>query len=279
MRIVRAAPMILAAALIAGCGAEDEPDATPESSVAHVHGLGVDPADESLIIATHSGLFRAPAGQQRAERIGDRRQDTMGFTVVGPKRYLGSGHPDLRDDLPPLLGLIRSDDAGRTWELRSLAGEADFHVLRSAGRFVYGVNSQDGMLYVSTDAGSSWRRHTPPGPLLDLTAHPADPRRLVASGEDGLYASADAGARWRPRASVEPGLMAWPAVEDLYLLDGSGVLHRSSDEGATFAEVGPVGGQPAAFAADGDDLYVALHTNEIRVSSDGGRTWRTRVAA
>ncbi|MBW3550306.1 MAG: alanine:cation symporter family protein [Proteobacteria bacterium] len=38
-----------------------------------------------------------------AERIGDRRQDTMGFTVVGPRRYLGSGHPDLRDELPPLL--------------------------------------------------------------------------------------------------------------------------------------------------------------------------------
>ncbi len=106
MRIARFVPMVLAAALIAGCGAEDDPGvaAPPGSSVAHVHGLGIDPADESLVVATRSGLFRAPAGQQRAERIGDRRQDTMGFSVVGPGRYLGSGHPDLRDDLPPLLG-------------------------------------------------------------------------------------------------------------------------------------------------------------------------------
>ncbi len=72
--------------------------------VSHIHGVGVNPADDAVIIATHTGLFRAPTGQERAKRIGDRRQDTMGFTVVGPDRFLGSGHPDLRDDLPPLLG-------------------------------------------------------------------------------------------------------------------------------------------------------------------------------
>lgn len=84
--------------------------------------MGINPADDAVIVATHSGLFRAPAGQQLAQRIGDRGQDTMGFTVVGPDRFLGSGHPDLRDDLPPLLGLIRSEDAGRSWQPIFLPG-------------------------------------------------------------------------------------------------------------------------------------------------------------
>src|SRR5918992_2246739 len=63
----------------------------------HVHGLGINPADGSLFIATHTGLFRVGRDSQRAVRVGDRFQDTMGFSVVGADRFLGSGHPDARD--------------------------------------------------------------------------------------------------------------------------------------------------------------------------------------
>ena len=38
----------------------------------------------------------------------------MGFTVVGPDTFLGSGHPDIRATDPPLLGLIESNDAAQT---------------------------------------------------------------------------------------------------------------------------------------------------------------------
>lgn len=81
----------------------------------HIHGLGINPADRSLFIATHTGTWRVANGTTKAERVGDNYQDTMGFTVVGPNRFLGSGHPATADQ-PPLLGLIESDDAGKTWE-------------------------------------------------------------------------------------------------------------------------------------------------------------------
>lgn len=110
----------------------------PDPGVVHVHGLGLNPKDGSLFAATHTGLFRITEG--RAERVGNRYQDTMGFTVVGPDRFLGSGHPELRDytsgKLPGLLGLIESKDAGRSWKPQPLLGEADFHILAFAhGRF------------------------------------------------------------------------------------------------------------------------------------------------
>ena len=107
----------------------------------HVHGLGVNPADGALYVATHTGLFRAARGERRAKRVADRYQDTMGFTVTGPDRFLGSGHPDGREDLPPFLGLIQSSDAGRTWEPVSLLGKRDFHVLEAAGERIYGYGS------------------------------------------------------------------------------------------------------------------------------------------
>jgi len=130
------------AMVAAGCGGDeaDGDDARPsvgDPGPVHVHGLGINPADNALFIATHTGLFRSPEGTRTAKRVGGRFQDTMGFTVVGPDRFLGSGHPDGREGLPPFLGLIRSQDAGKSWKPISLLGKQDFHVLEASGRAVY----------------------------------------------------------------------------------------------------------------------------------------------
>lgn len=122
------AVLVLAAGLWRVAGGDETTPATDAGPV-HVHGLGVNPADEALFIATHTGLYRSGEGDSKSVRVGDSRQDTMGFTVAGADRFLGSGHPDARQDLPSLLGLIESTDAGETWESISLLGEADFHVL------------------------------------------------------------------------------------------------------------------------------------------------------
>jgi hypothetical protein len=273
---------VLLSLSLAGCGENGSSDpgaVVSDAGVAHIHGLGVNPSDGALMIATHSGLFRAAPGEKQARRVGDRRQDTMGFTVVGPDKFLGSGHPDLRDDLPPLLGLIRSEDAGRSWTPVSLLGQADFHVLKTAGPRIYGVNSTDGQLLISDNGGRRWAPRTPPGPLLDLAANPNDPDHIVVSGEDALHVSRDAGQGWRPLATDRAGLLAWPARDALFLADATGRVHRSRDGGQTWKQVGETGEQPAAFAHHGRELYVALHTNEVKLSRDGARTWQTRVTA
>ena len=167
----------------------------------HVHGLGVNPADRALFIATHTGLYRVAEDERKAERVGGRYQDTMGFTIVGPDRFLGSGHPDLNEarekNLPSLLGLIESTDAGESWQPISLLGEADFHVLRFAGERVYGYDASNDRLLVSGNRGRSWQELKKPGPLVDLAVDPADARRIVvASGgglEEGLFESRDGG--------------------------------------------------------------------------------------
>jgi hypothetical protein len=121
------APALVLIASLAGCGEQDEAAPPPveaaDPGVVHVHGLGRNPADGALMIATHTGLFRVGPKEQTAERVAGLYQDTMGFTVVGPDHFLGSGHPaSVRED-PPYLGLIESRDAGRTWRPISLRGE------------------------------------------------------------------------------------------------------------------------------------------------------------
>ena len=287
MRSFIAVALSIAACLPAvACGDDAENESTGESLPAvgdagpiHVHGLGVNPADGALFVATHTGLFRAPQGEMRARRVADRFQDTMGFTVTGPDRFLGSGHPDGREGLPPFLGLIRSNDAGRTWQPVSLLGERDFHVLEAAGPRVYGYGSdfksRQASLLVSDDGGRSWEERTPPEPLLSLAIDPGDPDRVVASGEDGIHASTDAGQGWRPLGDT-PGMLTWPEPDKLFLVGLDGSVARSSDAGRTWSSVGRVDGQPAAFDSASGDLYVALHDGTVVRSRDGGRSWQLR---
>jgi hypothetical protein len=270
-----------ALALIAlGCGGDgDSPSSGTGPDLVgpvHVHGLGLNPNDGALFIATHTGLFRSPAGGRRSERIADRSQDTMGFTVVGPDHFLGSGHPDLREDLPPLLGLIESRDAGATWEPVSLLGEADFHVLEAAGDRVYGFDASGGRLLVSRDGGKTWTRRPTPEPLVSLAIHPGNSRRVIASGQRALYVSGDEGRRWR-RIARAAGLLAWPKRSRIYLIAASGSVSRSDDVGKAWGKVGDLGGQPAAFESEGNtELYAALHDGTVKRSVDGGRSWGVR---
>lgn len=274
-----------AALAVTGCGGDEPatPAAPPTSAddgsgPTHIHGLGVDPADDALYIATHSGLFRAPDGAPRAERVGDSHQDTMGFTIAGPREFLGSGHPDARAELPPLLGLIRSVDGGRTWKPVSLLGEADFHVLRAAGKRVYGFDATQGRLMVSGDGGRSWQQRRPPAPLIDLAIDPGDPDSVVISSEAGLALSRDGGRRWRPLDRDLAGLLAW-GEDGIVLVGGDGTVQRSADHGRSWSRAGQIGGQPAALSLDGDVLHAATHANEVKVSRDGGRTWTLRTTA
>ncbi len=259
--------------MLAACGGDGPSVAAPtDPGPEHVHGLGVNPADGALYLATHTGLFVMAAGSDDAARVGDRMQDTMGFAVAGPDRFLGSGHPDLRDDLPPLLGLIESSDAGRSWEPVSLLGEADFHALRTSGARVAGYDSASGRIMVSDDGGRSWSRIDTPAELSDLVLDPADPRTMVAAGGAGVTATRD-GSSWT-RLPATAALLAWPAADALYGLAADGAVSVSRDGGGSWERVGSVGGAPAALTAvDRDTLIVALHDGRLMSSADGGASW------
>jgi hypothetical protein len=266
----------LAAAVPVAAGGGDDSDGSASAEIEHVHGLGVNPADDALYIATHSGLFRSLEGSGEVERVDDSTQDTMGFTVIGPDHFLGSGHPGPGEPGPPNLGLIESTDGGQSWQEVSLAGEADFHVLRYAHERVYAYNGLSGELMLSSDDGESWQTRRPPAPLIDLAVHPSDPERIVASTERGLGLSEDAGGRWR-RLGQEIGLLAWPEPRRLYLVDGSGGVRMSDDGGRSWRGLGNIGGQPGALTAgNGNQLYAALVDGTVVESADGGASWQTR---
>lgn len=285
------AAVIAIAALLAGCGAgdsgegatsggttaglRDDTAAQTPAVAGHIHAVGIDPGDDAAMIATHHGLFRLGPGADNPERVGDLMHDLMGFTVTGPGRYLASGHPDPRSDLPAHLGLIASDDGGSSWSSVSLTGQADFHALAASGSRIAAVDSITGGLFLSADAGATWERRPPPAPLLAVAIDPTRPETLVAATSAGIAESRDAGLTWSEPGG-EPGYLAWPATDALYRVTADGGITVSADRGRTWSARGTLGETPAALSAsDRDVLLAATHDGRVVASDDGGATWRT----
>jgi hypothetical protein len=277
---------VVTAAALSACGDSNDESAEPATPapasdtarLEHIHGLGVEPQSGALYVATHYGLFEAGDGEQQLRRVGDSEQDIMGFSIIGPERFIGSGHPDPSDTgSPPNLGLIESRDGGRSWKNISLLGEADFHVLQSSGERVYGYDGTQGRLMVSADGGHQWAQRTPPAALFDLAIDPRDPDHIVVSSERGIFASTTAGKAWRPLRDDTAGLLAWPAADRLYLIDGKGQVEHNSNGGQQWQATGSIGGQPVAFIAHESELYAALADSRVLRSTDGGANWTVRA--
>ena len=67
-------------AILNGGGGERGAGQTFESTGGgHVHGLGVNPADGAVFVASHNGLFRAARGETQARPVGSSGKDVMGL--------------------------------------------------------------------------------------------------------------------------------------------------------------------------------------------------------
>ncbi|QYX76156.1 F510_1955 family glycosylhydrolase [Streptomyces akebiae] len=277
----RAAALLAAAAvLLAACtgpntGTETDA-AAADPGTGHLHGLGVDPADGAVYAAGHLGVFRLSGG--KAVRVADRYQDTMGFTVTGPSTFLASGHPSPTDTdaRSPHLGLIRSTDAGRSWQMLSVEGEADFHALEQAGGVLYGFDSQSGRLWASADGGRSWDKRAKQ-PLLDIAAHAKSPETVWAATGKGLERSTD-GGRAFSAVPAAPGVVAVEEPEPgLFVALAADGRVVSSRGGRTWTERGrlPDGGDPTVLTAvTGQRLLAADSSDTVYQSTDAGRTWK-----
>jgi hypothetical protein len=270
--------LLLALALaLAGCGGDEPGEGAPARELAvpwvdpdgeppYIGSLAVDPSDDrTLLMGTNTGLFRVPPGGEPEKVTGTletpdgsgRISEALIATYVDEDTLLGSGHPAEGQALPPVLGLIRSEDEGRTWTPVSELGRADFHALeRSRGQLVGALYGQAQVL-VSEDEGRTWATRTAPMPLTDLEVDPEDPRRWIGTTERGIFLSTDGGGSWRQRDPTPNVRVAWEEGGDLY-------------------RIGP--GGPVMVSWDGDGtLYAALFDGTIKASEDGGATFATRV--
>ncbi|PTL60295.1 WD40/YVTN/BNR-like repeat-containing protein [Paraconexibacter algicola] len=272
LRTLRALVSFLALAALAGCGqAERKSGLVAVDPVGHVHAVGFDPQDRSILVAAHRGLFRAASDATSATPVGDERRDVMGFSVEKPGRYVGSGHPDLRQGGPTSVGFIRSSDGGAAWETVSLEGRADLHAIEVAGNRVYAFDALSGKLLRSRDSGATWSSTTVP-PVLDLAVDPVDADRLVASTEQGVLVSTDGGRGFRPVVDLPLSHLTWGS-DGITAVGGDQVVQRISGDLRTINQHGRAPIVPAATTETDFGLLVAGDDGSVYTSRDGGRTW------
>jgi hypothetical protein len=301
--VQRLALIALVATLLAGCGSggdsasSEEPTdpsqlavpwVDPDGQPPIVGGLSVNPADGSLLMSTNTGMFTIAAGGSEPKRFEGTLQTPDGSGKVSealvthyvePGVLLGSGHPAAGEALPSALGLIRSEDDGKTWTSVSELGKADFHAIETSGDTVVAALFGQPQVLVSTDGGKTFETRSAPQPLIDVEVDPGDANRFIASTQQGVFASTDGGKTWRERDPTPNVRFTWPDSGELYRIDPGGPVQVSTDGGSEWEERGSTGGEPQQIAIDGDGkLYVALLDGTVTVSEDGGTTFSELVA-
>ncbi len=293
-RLALAAAVLLAAGCGGASGARDDGKRSarlvdPSKKPPYVNALDIDPADGHFLLTTNRGFYRIDPRTKAVRTVrgevaaGGRRSPVGTFLeldAIGPRKLLGSGHPDRTDaGLPAYLGFMRSDDAGRSWRVVSRLGEADLHKIVALHGRLYAFDAVLGAILISSDGGRTFtERFTPRGLVIDFVVDPRDPRYLLAATEDQLFRSDDEAATWRAVDTGEGIRLAW-AGETLLRADKDGTVLRSEDRGATFARVGEVPGEPYKFKSlDAERHYLALSDGTIVETRDAGARWTTAFA-
>ncbi|MEV0598908.1 F510_1955 family glycosylhydrolase [Streptomyces sp. NPDC050315] len=274
-----AAVLALALTACSDDSADSGGDESSAAAISHIHGVGIDPADGKLYVATHQGIY-TPDKNGKPRLVGDRKDDFMGFTVTKAGTFVASGHPAPGRDAPSNLGLIESTDAGKTWKDKSLSGDVDFHALDYADGTLYGYDSTNGLVRASKD-GVKWEKR---GTLqaLDIAVAPKDANdadTVLATTEQGVARSTNGGKTFQNGKAAVMAFVSWPAPDALYGIDPSGALNLSRDAGRSWKKVSTIpGGQPQALTAVDAKHVIAATQSGVYESKDGGRTFTKRLA-
>jgi photosystem II stability/assembly factor-like uncharacterized protein len=299
MRVSLLIVLLATSGLMSSCGGGDGnasgdavaslavPWVDPDGDPPYIGSLSVN-RDGTLLMGTNTGLFEVPAAGGRPKKItGELRtpagagkiSEALVAEFIGPDELIASGHPSGDSTLPPALGLIRSSDAGRTWESVSELGKSDFHALAVSGDLLVAALYGQAQILVSRDGGRVFDSRGAPTGLVDLAVAPADPKHWVVTTASGIFVSVDEGRSWRPRAATPDVRLAWRGSGDLYRIDPGGPVKVSADGGQSWQDRGTTGGEPQALAVDdAGALYAATLDGKVLKSEDGGRGWTVLVS-
>ena len=230
----------------------------------HVHGLGVDPNDSSILyIATHGDFYqsRNDAPPVKVDKI---RADYMAFNAPHDKDLplYASGHPSTGGN----TGLIKSIDGGVTWESVSkvLEPPVDFHAMtlsKSNPDLILGFDSGGRGLFKTIDAGKTWNTFNYPEYISVLAISPTDSQMIFAGTANGIFKSIDDGTTWTHIAYQGLAVYALNVDDDgiLFASVNTFGLVSSNDLGVTWKDLPNIDLTVTSIAFDSSNkiLYIA----------------------
>lgn len=281
---------LTATKLIASRGEDEGPG--QDIAITHIHAAVRDPETNQVLLATHQGLF---ALEDRTKTPTDRSGDggisqddaprldlisptfdLMGFTRAPDGTFYASGHagPELDFDEP--MGLISSDDGGKSWSTLSRGGQSDFHGLAAGNDVIVGYDSE---LRATTD-GARWETLVPPAPPTGLALSPDGTTIAVVAAAD-IHLSQDQGLTWTTApAPADISLATFADDTTIVAASPEGQLYLSENAGQSWTTGGPVGPGLTSLSATRTDSGVdVLAVSDLNVfaTTDLGLTVRRLV--
>jgi len=229
----------------------------------HVHGIGVDPTDSSILyIATHGDFYQSKSGATPV-KVDKVRADYMAFNAPHDKDspLYASGHPSSGGN----TGLIKSIDGGITWQsvAKVLEPAVDFHAMalsKSDPNLILGFDSGGRGLFKTIDAGKTWKNLEYPEYISALAISSNDSQVIFAGTGNGIFKSNDSGTTWTHIAykGLPVSAMNFDDEDILFASIDTFGLVRSDDLGATWEDLPDIDLTVTSIAFDSPNkiLYV-----------------------
>lgn len=252
----------------------------------HVHGLGIDPSNSSILyIATHGDFYKSASGGTPV-KVDQQRADYMAFNSPQTKDIpmYASGHPSTGGN----TGLIKSTDGGQTWQAVSTVSEpaVDFHAMavsKSDPNVITGFDSSGQGLFKTTDGGETWNKLDYPEYIMTLAIAPNDANKIFAGTGRGIFQSDDGGSSWtqlNEYKGIQVFAMAFDADGTLYASTETFGLSKSKDFGETWEKIERPELTITSIAADSENetIYIAGFSSngfqEVHKGSFDGSEWQ-----
>lgn len=228
----------------------------------HVHGVGLDPADHSILyIATHGDFYQSISDSPPV-KVDKVRADYMAFNappVPGVPLY-ASGHPSTGGN----TGLIKSSNGGVTWEHVSNVIEppVDFHAMaisKQNPEMIIGFDSGARGLFKTVDAGKTWETLEYPEYISALAISPNNSELIFAGTGNGIYKSDNGGRNWIHLDAYQKMTVFALAFDDdgkLFASVKTFGMVQSDDFGESWKDMQNIDLTVSSIAADSENNYL-----------------------
>lgn len=176
----------------------------PNNIGGRITGIAIDPFNTANVYftAADGGIWKSTNGGAVFTPIADNLATmSMGSIAIDPTNtniiYVGTGEANFSGDSYPGIGVVKSTDAGATWNLAGTKFSSNIGrmAVHPTSPNIVLAASKDGV-YRSSNAGSTWTR-VQTGTANDVAIHTSNPNIMLAGGSGfGVARSSDAGITW-----------------------------------------------------------------------------------